>query len=81
MLVGLWWVCHSFLVIFMAFVASLDDSVFEGEEGEDVGTFLTVLTTVVIVFSLVVVNISVFSKAKRSQVRHITELNESTATN
>ena len=69
MLVCIPWVCNSFLVIYMAFVASLKESIFEGEQGEELATFLTVLTTVVIVFGLIVVNISVFSKAKRSQVR------------
>jgi hypothetical protein len=63
----------------MAFVASLKESIFEGEQGEELATFLTVLTTVVIVFGLIVVNISVFSKAKRSQVRdpiQIARINE-----
>ena len=52
----------------MAFVASFKASVFEGKQGESLAVFLLVLTLAVIIFGIVIVNMTVFGKSERSQV-------------
>jgi len=60
---------NTFLIIYVAFVGSLDEDLFEGSSGKDTGILLAVITCLVIFISLAIVNLAVFSKSKHSQFK------------
>jgi hypothetical protein len=60
---------NTYLVIFLACLASLKDSLFEGPSGTGIGILLTILTVAVIVFSIALLNLALFYKGKRSTTK------------